>query len=127
MTFEGSHMQHLLKARQRGISFFGLIILMIVLALVGLIGAQVLPTAIEYQAILKAVNKAKDGATVHQVREIFDRAADIDNITSIRSKDLTISKNGDQVVVAFAYDKEIPLAGPAYLVIKYRGQSRQTR
>ena len=127
MTFEGSHMQQQLKARQRGISFFGLIILMIVLALVGLIGAQVLPTAVEYQAILKAVNKAKDGATVQQVREIFDRAADIDNITSIRSKDLTITKNGDQVVVAFAYDKEIPLAGPAYLLIKYRGQSRQTR
>lgn len=120
-------MQQQLKARQRGISFFGLIILMIVLALVGLIGAQVLPTAVEYQAILKAVNKAKDGATVQQVREIFDRAADIDNITSIRSKDLTITKNGDQVVVAFAYDKEIPLAGPAYLLIKYRGQSRQTR
>jgi beta-lactam-binding protein with PASTA domain len=127
MTFGGSHMQQQRKARQRGISFFGLIVVMIVLALVGLVGAQVLPTAIEYQAILKAVNKAKDGGTVHEVRQIFDKAADIDNITSIRSKDLTISKNGDQVVVAFAYDKEIPLAGPAYLLIKYRGQSRQTR
>ena len=120
-------MQQQLKTRQKGISFFGLIIVMIVLALLGLIGAQVLPTAIEYQAILKAVNKAKEGGTVQQVREIFDKAADIDNISSIRSKDLTITKNGDQVIVAFAYDKEIPLAGPAYLLIKYRGQSRQTR
>lgn len=127
MIFGASHMQQQRKTRQRGISFFGLIVLMVVLALVGVIGAQVLPTAIEYQAILKAVNKAKDGASVHEVRQIFDRAADIDNISSIRSKDLTITKNGDQVVVAFAYDKEIPLAGPAYLVIKYRGQSRQTR
>lgn len=120
-------MQQQLKARQRGISFFGLIILMIVLALVALIGAQVLPTAIEYQAILKAVNKAKEGGTVQHVRQIFDKAAEIDNITSIRSQDLTITKNGDQVVVAFAYDREIHLAGPAYLLLKYRGQSRQTR
>jgi beta-lactam-binding protein with PASTA domain len=120
-------MQAQLKSGQRGISFFGLIIVMIVLALIGLVGAQVLPTAIEYQAVLKAVNKAKDGGTVHQVRQIFDKAAEIDNITSIRGNDLTITKNGDQVVVAFAYDKEIHLAGPAYLLLKYRGQSRQTR
>ena len=120
-------MQSQLKTRQRGISFFGLIVVMIVLAALGLVGAQVFPTALEYQAILKAVNKAKDGNTVHQVREIFDKAADIDNISSIQGKDLTITKNGDQVVVAFAYDKEIHLAGPAYLLIKYRGQSRQTR
>lgn len=120
-------MQQQLKTRQRGISFFGLIVVLIVLALVGVVGAQVLPTAIEYQAVLKAANKAKEGASVQHVRQIFDKAADIDNITSISSKDLTITKDGDQVVVAFAYDKEIHLFGPAYLLLKYRGQSRQTR
>ena len=29
----------------------------------------------------------------------------------------------DKIVVRFAYDKEIPLFGPAYLLIKYRGSS----
>ena len=32
-------------------------------------------------------------------------------------------RHGDKVVVSFAYDKEIALAGPAYLLIKYRGSS----
>jgi hypothetical protein len=34
-----------------------------------------------------------------------------------------VTKQGDKVVVRFAYDKEIPLFGPAYLLIKYRGSS----
>ncbi len=47
----------------------------------------------------------------------------MDYITSITGKDLDVTKQGDKVVVNFAYDKEIPLAGPAYLLLKYRGSS----
>jgi len=35
--------------------------------------------------------------------------------------------NGDQVVVKFAYNKEIHMFGPAFLLLKYAGQSKQTR
>lgn len=115
------------KSRQRGISFFTLILLIAILASVGLIGAQAFPTVLEYQAAVKAINKAKDGATVVEVRNIFDRAANIDNITSIAGKDLEITKNGDQVVVSFAYNKEIHMFGPAYLLLKYEATSRPGR
>jgi hypothetical protein len=115
------------KSRQRGISFFTLILLIAILASVGLVGAQAFPTVLEYQAAVKAINKAKDGATVVEVRNIFDRAANIDNITSIAGKDLEITKNGDQVVVSFAYNKEIHMFGPAYLLLKYEATSRPGR
>ncbi|HVZ45334.1 MAG TPA: DUF4845 domain-containing protein [Ramlibacter sp.] len=111
------------RTRQAGISFFGLIFVIAVLASVGVLAAQAFPTVLEYQAILKAVNKAREGTTVQEVRTIFDKAAQIDDITSISSKDLQITKNGDRVVVSFAYDKEIHMFGPAYLLLKYRGQS----
>ncbi|TNF57337.1 MAG: DUF4845 domain-containing protein, partial [Burkholderiales bacterium] len=39
-------------------------------------------------------------------------------------KDLEITKQGDRVVVAFDYSREIPLFGPAYLVMKYQGRSK---
>jgi beta-lactam-binding protein with PASTA domain len=122
-------MRNQLVSRQRGISFFGLIFVMVTLALVGLVAAQVFPTVIEYQTIQKAANKAaKEGNSVAEVRAIFNRAVDIDNITSIAGKDLEVTKNGDIIVASFAYDKQIHLFGPAYLLIKYTGQSRlQTR
>lgn len=110
--------------KQRGISFIGLLFVAIVLACAGVVLAQVIPTLIEYQAITKAANKATEGATVPEVRAIFDRAQAIDDFQSVSGKDLDIKKNGDKVVVSFAYDREIHLFGPAYLLLKYRGESR---
>ena len=95
-----------------------------VLACAGLLLAQVLPTLLEYQAITKAVNKAKEGNTVAEVRAIFDRAAAIDDMSSISGKDLDVSKEGDKTVVAFAYTREIHMAGPAFLLLKYNGRSK---
>ncbi|SEA34743.1 DUF4845 domain-containing protein [Variovorax sp. YR216] len=111
------------RRKQRGISFIGLLFVAIVLACVGVVVAQVIPTLIEYQAITKAANKAKEGNTVPEVRAIFDRAQAIDDFTSVTGKDLEVRKEGDKVVVSFAYDREIHLFGPAYLLLKYRGRS----
>jgi beta-lactam-binding protein with PASTA domain len=113
-----------LKTRQAGISFVTLLFVIAVLVGAGVLAAQAFPTFLEYQAVLKAVNKAREGNTVPEVKQIFDKAAQIDNITSITGKDLTITKDGDKVVVAFSYDKEIHMFGPAFLLLKYRGQSK---
>jgi Tfp pilus assembly major pilin PilA len=113
-----------LRSRQVGISFIGLLFVVGVLACVGIIAAEAFPTVVEYQAALKAAQKASSGNTVAEVRQIFDKAADIDNISSISGKDLDISKDGDKVVVKFAYNKEIHMFGPAYLLLKYVGQSK---
>ncbi|NCN69765.1 MAG: DUF4845 domain-containing protein [Rhodoferax sp.] len=117
-------MTHYLKKKQRGLSFIGLLFVGGVLAATGVVVAQIVPTAIEYQAVLKAVNKAKEGNTVAEVRSIFDKAASIDNISSITGKDIEVTKENDKVVVSFAYQREIHLAGPGYLTLKYTGRSR---
>ena len=113
-----------LRSRQRGISFVGLVFVGEVLATVGVIGAQVFPTFIEFQAVAKAASKASGGSTVAEVRTIFDKAADVDNISSIKGKDLDVTKDGDKIVVAFAYEREIHLMGPAFLTLKYAGRSK---
>ena len=112
------------RARQRGISFIGLLFVGTVVACVMVVAAQVFPTVVEYQAITKAVNKASTGNTVAEVRMIFEKASAIDDISSLKPADLDITKNNDKVVVAFAYTREIHLAGPAYLVLKYSGRSK---
>jgi beta-lactam-binding protein with PASTA domain len=112
------------RARQSGVSFVGLLFVVGVLACAGVVGAQVFPTVVEYQAILKAAQKAAAGNTVAEVRQIFNKAADVDDIKSVTPKDLEVAKDGDKVVVKFAYNKEIHLFGPAFLLIKYVGSSK---
>jgi hypothetical protein len=82
---------------------------------------------IEYQAAVKAINKAKDESTPAAVRMTFDKAADINSISSISGKDLEILNEGGQFVVSFAYQKEFHMFGPAWLTLKYEGQSRRGR
>ena len=115
------------KSRQRGISMITLIFILAVLGVVGAVGLKAFPSFLEYQAVVKAVNRAKTEGTPQAIRAAFDRAADIDSITAIAGKDLEITKDGDQAVVSFAYQKEFHMAGPAWLTLKYEGRSRPGR
>jgi hypothetical protein len=117
-------MTHPFKSTQRGLSLIGLLVVGGLLAVVGVVGAQIVPTAIEYQAVLKAVNKAREGNSVAEVRSIFDKATAIDNISSISGRDIEVTKEGDKIVVSFAYQREIHLTGPAWLTLKYAGRSK---
>ena len=112
------------KSKQRGITFFGLVFVGVVLAVTGVVAAQVFPTFLEYQAIKKAAKKSSDGGSVAEVRAAFDRAQAIDDFKAITGKDLEITKEGDKVVVSFAYEREIHLTGPAWLTLKYSGNSK---
>ncbi len=113
-----------MKQQQRGMSFIGLLFVAGIVGCTGVLAAQVVPTLIEYQAITKAVNKAaREGNTVAEVRTVFLRASAIDDIRSIGPQDLEVTKVNDKIVVSFAYPKEIHMAGPAYLLLKYNGRS----
>ncbi len=120
----GFSSQFKFSARQRGVSFLGLLVVGGFLAMAGVIAAQVFPTFLEYQAIGKAANKASQGGTVAEVRNLFDRQSAVDDFKSVTGKDLEVTKEGDKTVVSFAYQREIHLAGPAFLVLKYAGRSK---
>jgi Domain of unknown function (DUF4845) len=112
------------RYRQRGLSFLGLIFVGGGLALAGVVAAQVFPTYLEYQAITKAAGKAAQGNTVAEVRALFDKQAAVDDFKSVTGKEIEVTKEGDKIVVSFAYQREIHLAGPAFLTLKYAGRSK---
>lgn len=114
-------------AGQRGVSLFGLLFWAVLLAFVGVVGARVFPTVLEYYTIQRVINRiaSENPATVPAVRADFERARQIEySIVSITATELEVGKQNDKVKISFAYDKQIPLMGPAYLLIKYEGSSR---
>ncbi len=112
-------------SRQKGFTLFSFVIVGIFFAVSGIVTAQVLPTFIEYRNVIKAVNRAaaEDAGSIAEVRSNFDKNAAVDDISSVQSKDLEISKENGKIVIRFAYQREIHLAGPAWLTMKYTGQS----
>lgn len=116
-----------LAQRQRGMSFIGLCMLAAIIVFLGYVGFKSVPVVTEYMAIKRVLKKAATGASVVEVRQLFDRQASIDYLDQygdpVSSKDLIISKKNDSVVVEVEYDREIPLVGPAFLVYKLHASS----
>ncbi len=116
------------KARsQRGVTLFGLLFWAIVIGFFALVGLRVLPTINEYSTIKRAVEKvaASGATTVPEIRSAFDKQVQIEyGVTAITGKDLEITKVNEKVMIAFAYDKEIELFSPVFLLIKYQGRSK---
>ncbi|MFY3385315.1 DUF4845 domain-containing protein [Paracidovorax sp. MALMAid1276] len=112
------------RSRQRGLSFFGLVFLGVFAVAAFAIGGQSVPIFLENVAINRAAEKAKFETTVQGVQAAFDRAAAIDDIKSIQGKDLDVVKRGGKTVVSYKYSREIPLAGPAFLVYRFEGQTK---
>ena len=111
---------------QRGITLIGLLSWSIVVGFAGYVLIRVVPTVSEFYTIKSVIDRlaATPASTVPEIRRAFDRQSQIDaTISSVKGADLDITKENGRVVIAFAYEKEIPLFGPAFLLIKYAGRS----
>ncbi len=114
-----------LPRRQRGLSIVGLIFFGLIVVVLLLIGAKLVPAVTEYIAIERAIQKIKnEGSTVGEIRAAFDRHAVIDDIKSINSKDLDITKDNDRVVISYSYAYQIQLLDNVRLVIDFAGTTR---
>lgn len=113
--------------KQRGVSLSGLMIWGFILAMVSLVLIKVAPSAIEYWKIRKGIasvaQSARADSTVSDVRKAYARQAEIDHTSDVRPEDLDITKEGNQIVISFAYEKKVSLFGPVSLLIDYRASS----
>jgi hypothetical protein len=114
-------------APRRGVTLIGLLAWAIVVGFVGYLLVRVVPTVTEFYTIQGVVDRiaASPANTVAEIRTAFEKQRQIDaTITSVEGKELDITKENDRVVISFAYEKEIELVGPVFLLIKYAGRSK---
>lgn len=118
-----------MKRKQLGVSLSGLLITSVLLAVVALFGMKLFTPVVEYLQIIKTIkaisNDPSAKGSVADVRKSFDRRSSVDDITSIGPQDLEVTKDGNDVVISFAYEKRIPLFTNVSLVIDFQGSSKQ--
>lgn len=111
-----------MQQRQQGISLVGLIVVLAVLGFLLVLALKIVPTYTEYRAIQNAIVTAKNtGGSVLEIQRSFDASATAGYISSISSRDLIIEKANGETEISFAYEKKIPLVGPASLLLEYEG------
>ncbi len=112
------------EQRQAGFSLIGFLCTLAVLGTAGMLALRAGPSVVEYWAVQKAVKAAAAVAgTPDELRSTFDKLAAAGFIDSVEGKDLQITGRGKGMQASFAYQKKIPLVGPASLLIEYQGST----
>jgi Domain of unknown function (DUF4845) len=114
-------------SRQRGASLVSMLVLAVIVGFVMLMGARVFPSVNEYLTIRKAVSQImrRDPASPADVRTAFEKTSEVEySIKTISAKDLTIVPAGESGLrTSFAYNVEIPIVEPVFLLVKYEGSA----
>jgi Domain of unknown function (DUF4845) len=116
-----------MRSAQRGVTLVGLIIGLTVLVFLALLAMKLIPVYMEYytarNAIL-AIARSQQGGSVNDVRRAWESRSAVDDITAVKGSDLEISKDGNQLVLGFAYRKEVPLFANLGVYIDFAASSR---
>jgi len=99
---------------QKGLSLSGFLMWAVLFIIVALIAFKVGPPYMEFltiQSQLKAIANHPEGrnGVRRVVEDLFDRRSAIENISSVRAKDLQIAKDGDRAVISAEYTVCVPL------------------
>jgi len=105
-------------------TLFGLVFVAVIVGFLALMAMRVFPCVNEFLTIRRAVNQImKNGPTTAlEIRTAFDRQKDVEySISTITSKDLDIQQVGNRLRTTFAYNKEVEILDPVYLLLKFEG------
>ncbi len=110
---------------QRGLGFLSVLVILALVVVIGGTALKSAPALIEYMAIKQAVNKiATEGTdSAIEIQRAFDRSAAIEDIETIRGRDLIIGKTQNEPLISFSYERRIHMVGPMTLLFDFQGDS----
>lgn len=123
-------MRHVMRKKQQGIGLSGLLIWSAVVVIIAILGMKLIPSYIEYAAIKRALvaiasDPSLQNAHPREIRQSFDKRVTIDNIATVNSRDIEISKVGEQIVLSVSYSVKKPLFANVSLDIDFTAASNQ--
>jgi len=112
--------------RQRGLTIIGFLFVAAVIIVFALVGFRVLPSYIEYFTVQKALEATlSDSANItpQDIRRSLERRIAADYIDSVRASDVTVSKDGNQIVATLAWQKILHMAGNASILLEFEASA----
>jgi hypothetical protein len=100
--------------RQKGVTLSGFLMWSVVAVFAALLLFKIGPPYMEFltiQSNLKAVANDPEGrqGVRRVVEDLFDRRSAIENISSVKAREMIITKTGDTVVLSFDYTVCVPI------------------
>jgi hypothetical protein len=114
-----------MRARQRGITFIGWIVLLTPVAIVGYAGIRVVPIYLNYMKVTKALeqiaseSKGDEQISVQAVRNSLEKRFDIDSVSYPTASQIAIVREGKSMVAEARYEDVAPLFGNISILLRF--------
>jgi hypothetical protein len=87
------------------------------------------PAYIEWLTVQKILNQtleeSKEGFNLYQFRRDFDRKAGADYIDSVRPTDVTVVKEGNELVASASWTRTLHLIGNVSLLLEFEATAKK--
>ena len=113
-----------MKQRQRGMTFLGMVTILVILG-AGLYAAiRLVPVYLEYTKVARALEQVRDehaaiDSNPQLIRRSLERRWDVEDISSIGWQEVEIKKSNEGYDVRAAYEVEQPFVANVYLLAKF--------
>ncbi len=118
-----------LRHRQKGLGWFGLLFIFGVIAFTAIVGLKCFPIYMNQFKLVSVLNKASAEANVggddggsQALRSTLQRYWDIDDIKTIKPRDIKIKRDGRGRFMTYDYEARERLFYNIYLVIHFEGE-----
>lgn len=114
-----------MRNRQSGLTFLGLLLLILVVGTWVYAGIRLTPIYLEYMKIVSTLDKVQDefsanpGTTEQMIRIAVDKHFDVEYVNIITQKDLIIKRDGDVFRVTASYEETAPFAFNIYFLVTF--------
>ena len=113
-----------MKKRQRGMTFLGILTILIILGFAFYAGLRAVPVYLEYMEVSRAMEQVRDEhaaieTSAQMIRNSLERRWDVEDIKRIGWKEIDISKTSDGFDVTASYEAEEPFVANVYLLVKF--------
>jgi hypothetical protein len=101
------------RRRQRGMTFLGLLCIMVLVGIIGYAGMRLAPLYLNYMKVARTLDAAAteykaDSGDISGVNKSIDRHWEIEDITGVDSKDVEVKKEDGGLILHVAYDDTAP-------------------
>jgi type II secretory pathway pseudopilin PulG len=113
-----------MKHRQRGMTFLGLVVVLLILGLALYAGLRLVPVFAEYLEVSRALEQVRDehsaiDTNAQLIRNSLERRWDIEDIKGIGWKEVEIRKSNEGFDINADYEVESPFIGNVSLLTRF--------
>jgi hypothetical protein len=113
-----------MKQRERGATFLGIVVILLILGSALYAGIRLVPVYLEYSKVARALEQVRDEHSAidtnsQMIRNSLERRWDVEDIKRIGWKEVEITKTGEGFDITATYDAEEPFVANVYLLVKF--------